>query len=67
MTPELSEEISAPLLDISGIAETVADWRRRDEAWGRMLSATAEGDDEAYELAKRDFWNPATKSEGGFQ
>ncbi len=38
------------------VADKLAAWAKRDEAYGRMLDATAARDDAAYEQAKRDFW-----------
>ena len=34
----------------------MAAWQARDEAYGRMIEATAAKDDLAYERARRDFW-----------
>ena len=34
----------------------IAEWQRRDEAYGRMIEALQAGDDRAYRAAMRDFW-----------
>jgi hypothetical protein len=41
-SPELAAEIDALGLQV--------------QTWGRMIAATAAGDDAAYERARRDFW-----------
>jgi hypothetical protein len=42
--------------EMSDLSGQLADWQRRDEAYGRMLEATQSRDDVAYERARRDFW-----------